>query len=440
MSARTTSRSVAIVGLVGGALHLVYAVRPSPDPLWAGMHLHAMLAVALLPAALAAAVAGSTHGVARVLAIVGAAVSALGWVLNLLPGSLSYEGSMAFFELLGPENAGTLFDGAALLLGLGLALALGGSAIPSQSPITRIGAGVGALLALAGPIWTVTATPVVDPQTGVAEPSLSIFVLPVGMVAFGVTALIGSTQADDEPADAEAWLAVAGGARTFGVALALFMIAGMLLGRLAGVDDGKLQELAGIVGQVATVALLAVAAWGLRGMSKAPDAGTRSLAGVGTVGALAAAVGAAAVLALVGAALARVLEAQPEAVVGERSPMGIAAWLVALTGLCLASIRVGVVHRWGGLITLSIVTLVFFAIGSFAQVIPVEYFASKLGGASEAAPFIGAALALPGLVLGLVLTAKVASSLTEAYRNGGSTPAAAPQYPPAAGYPAGPVA
>ena len=262
--------------------------------------------------------------------------------------------------------------------------------------------------------------------------------LALGMAVFGITGLVaGSNQSEHRPSDPEAWLGAAAGARTFGVALALFMIAGILLGRLAGVDDRKVQELAGLVGQVATVALLAIAAWGLRGMCKAPDAGTRSLAGLGLVGALVASIGAALVVLFVAAAFARVIEGAPEAMVAERSPMGAAAWFVALAGLCVASMRIGLAHRWAGLVTLAAVTLVFFAIGSFAQAVPVEAFARMLGGASEAAPFVGAVLSLPGLVLGLALTAKVGNALTEAYRVTPTTGGVQmpPHYP--AGYPVG---
>ena len=437
MSSRT-SRAVATAALVGAALSLVNILPASPDPLWSGMHLHAALACALLPAALAGALAASNGGIARVLAVVGAVISGLGWIINMLPMSLSYEGTMGLMQLLGPEGLERMFDAAAIMMGLGLAVALGGSAIPSQSPITRVGAGIGAALAVVGPIVLVTADPVpFDPAAGAPEPNLAVLLVPLGMAVFGITGLIAGTKPEQRPTDAEAWLAAAGGARTFGVALALFMIAGMLLGKLAGVDDRKVQELAGLVGQVATVALLAVAAFGLRGMCKAPDAGTRSLAGLGLVGALVASIGAALVVLFVAAAFARVVEATPEAVVGERSPMGAAAWFVALAGLSVASMRIGIAHRWTGLVTLAAVSLVFFAIGSFAQAIPVEAFARMLGGADEAAPFIGPALALPGLVLGLALTAKVGNALTEAYRGTPSTGGVpiSPQY--AAGYPVG---
>jgi len=437
MSSRT-SRAVATVALVGGALSLVHVLRVSPDPLWAGMHLHAALACALFPAAIAGALAASNTGISRVLAAVGAVVAGLGWILNLLPSSLTYEGTMGLMKLVGPERMDGMFDLAAIMVGLGLALALGGSAIPDQPVVKRVGAGIGAALALLGPILLVSADPVpFDPAAGPPDPNLAVLLIPAGLAIFGVTGLIAGSASETLPADPEAWLTAAGGARTFGVALALFMIAGMLLGRLAGVDDRKVQEFAGLLGQVATVALLAVAAWGLRGMCKAPDAGSRSLAGVGLAGALAASIGAGIVVLLVAAAFARVIEAPPEAIVGERSPMGAAAWFIALVGLCIASIRIGIVHRWAGLVTLASVTLVFFTIGSFAQAIPPQALEHMLGGANEAAPFIGPVLALPGLVLGLVLTSKVGNALTEAYRSVPQQPTAPMAPPYAAGYPAG---
>lgn len=433
-----SSRVPGTVALVGAILSIVHVLRISPDPLYASMHVHLALACALVPAALAGSLAASNGGIARVLAIVGAAISGLGWIVSLLPMSLSYEGRMGLMNLLGPEGMERMFDVTTIMIGLGLAVALGGSAIPSQSPITRVGAGIGAALAVVGPLVLVSAEPIpYDPVAGPPDPSLMVLLVPLGMAIFGITGLVAGSQSEARPAHAEAWLEAAAGARTFGVALALFMIAGMLIGRLAGVDDRKVQEFAGLIGQVATVALLAVAAWGLRGLCKAPDPGTRSFAGVGLVGALVASVGAAMVVLFVAAAFARVIEAAPEGVANARSPMGAAAWFVALAGLCIASMRIGIAHRWTGLVTLAAVTLVFFSIGSFAQAIPPEAFERMLGGASEAAPFIGPVLALPGLVLGLALTAKVGNALTEAYRGTPSTGGVpiAPQY--ATGYPAG---
>lgn len=437
MSSRT-SRAVAIVALVGAALSLVHVVRISPDPLWSGMQVHLALACGLLPAAVAGALAASNTGIARVLAIVGVAISGLGWVVNLLPLSLSYEGRMGLMQLLGPEGMERMFDAASIMIGLGLAVALGGSAAPSQSPISRVGAGIGAALAVVGPLVLVSADPApFDPAAGPPAPNFAVLLVPLGMAVFGITRLIAGSQSETRPPDAQAWLAAAAGARTFGVALALFMIAGMLIGRLAGVDDRKVQELAGLVGQVATVALLAVAAWGLRGMCKAPDPGARSFAGVGLVGALVASIGAAIVVLFVAAAFARVIEASPQGIASTRSPMGAAAWFVALVGLSIASMRIGIVHRWTGLVTLAAVTLVFFSIGSFAQAIPPEAFERMLGGATEAAPFIGPVLALPGLVLGLALTAKVGNALTEAYRGTPSTGGVPIAAHYATGYPAG---